>query len=231
MAVLIGVTAGRIAMGPRTMDAVDAEYCRAVSQAGGVPVIIPPAELDKPAALVERLDGLLLTGGGDINPQRYGAEPSPVCGGVDDDRDRVETAVVGEAVEIGMPVLGICRGCQLVNVALGGTLIQHLPEVTRLGHLEPQPRNRLVHSVRVAEGSLLESVVGRSEIQVNSIHHQAVDRVARGLRPVAWSDDGLVEAVEGVDLAVMAVQWHPESLVPNRPHLALFEWLVEAAAR
>jgi putative glutamine amidotransferase len=226
---LIGVSVGHFPSGSRVLDGADREYGRAVQQAGGAPVLIP-ATADYPLqAVVDRIDGLLLTGGGDVAPEVYGGPSSPECGGVDPERDGVEAALVAAALRRRIPVLGICRGCQLLNAVLGGTLHQHLPAVTGLDHLHPEPRNCLVHSVTIDQDSLLRQVVGTAGLEVNSIHHQAIDRVAEGLRPVACAPDGVIEAVEDPGRSILAVQWHPESLVPDGPQLELFRWLTGAA--
>ena len=227
---LIGVSVGRLPSGNRVIDGADRDYSRAVQLAGGAPVLLPAlSDLDV-AVLVGRVDGLLLTGGGDVDPSNYGAEPAAATGGVDPDRDRAEFAMLDTALERGIPVLGICRGCQVINVALGGTLLQHLPDVTATEHLHREPRDWISHTVRVEAGSRLQKVTGLDEIEVNSIHHQAVDRLAPPLRPVACAPDGIIEAVEHPDRGLVAVQWHPESLVPAPAHLALFEWLTGAAS-
>ena len=234
---LIGLTVGRRPSaaapgqpGPgRTIDGVDAAYARAVEQAGGRPVLLPIQLPDDPEDLVGRLDGVVLTGGGDVDPGLYGAAAEEPTGGVDRARDDWEMAVLEAAGRLEVAVLGICRGCQLINVALGGTLHQHLPVVTRLDHLEAARRESPVHTVTVTPGSRLEAVVGPGDVEVNSIHHQGLDRLGRSLRPSATAPDGLVEAVEHTERPLLAVQWHPECLVPERAHLALFEWLVAAA--
>ncbi|HET6965519.1 MAG TPA: gamma-glutamyl-gamma-aminobutyrate hydrolase family protein [Acidimicrobiales bacterium] len=227
---LIGVSAGRVPAGNRTLDGADRDYSRAVQIAGGTPVILPATTGTDLRALVGRIDGLLLSGGGDVDPARYGAAPAPETGGVDHDRDEVELEMLAAALDRGIPVLGVCRGCQVVNVALGGTLHQHVPGVTDLDHLHREPRDWLAHTVSVEKGSRLHEVVGLEEMEVNSIHHQAVQRLGRSLRAVACAPDGLVEAIEDPHRPLLAVQWHPESLVPAAPHLALFRWLTGAAA-
>jgi putative glutamine amidotransferase len=199
--------------------------------AGGVPVLLPVACGAVAAAVTGRIDALLLTGGGDVDPARYGATASPATGGVNPERDDAELGLLAAALARGLPVLGVCRGCQVVNVAFGGTLHQHLPEITAAGHRQPNPRDRPVHPVAVRAGSLLAEVVGTDELWVNSIHHQAVDRLAPSLQAVASSPDGIVEAVEDRDRSLLAVQWHPENLVTAPRHLALFRWLVTRGQR
>lgn len=227
---LIGVSAGRVPAGNRTIDGADRDYTRAVRMAGGTPVLLPPGLGTGVDLLVERIDGLLLSGGGDVDPALYSAPPDAATGGVDRERDETERALLVAALAKGVPVLGICRGCQIVNVALGGTLHQHLPEVTGLEHLQPEPRDRPAHRVSVEKGSLLHEVLGVETLEVNSIHHQAVDRLAGALRVVASSPDGVVEGIEDPHRRLLAVQWHPEALLPAEPHLALFCWLTRSAA-
>lgn len=228
---LIGLTAGHLPSGARTLDGADRDYSRAVQLAGGAPVLLPATTGTDVDVVVDRLDGLLLTGGGDVDPTRYGRERSPHTGGVDPERDEVETRYLLAALERGRPVLGICRGCQLVNVALGGTLHQHLPDLTGVNHLHREPRDFIAHAVSVNRPSRLYEVVGAEQLEVNSIHHQAVDGLAEPLRAVACSADGIIEAVEDPGRPLLAVQWHPESLVPSETHLALFRWLTGTSSR
>jgi putative glutamine amidotransferase len=202
-----------------------ASYAEQVAAAGGIPVLLPP--LPGVAASVSRLDGLILTGGGDIEPGRYGAEPHPRTGRVSAPRDAAELQLLAAAAAAGLPLLGICRGLQLVNVARGGTLCQHLADGT--GHA-PEPGRFGSHPVRVAPGSRLAAVLGANGdgVEVPTAHHQAIDRLGEGLVATAWAQDGVVEAVEsanGGDPFLLAVQWHPEAGTDPR----LFEALVQAA--
>jgi putative glutamine amidotransferase len=199
-------------------------YSGQVQQAGGVPVLLPPVPGIE--AAVARLDGLVLTGGGDIDPARYGAEPDPHTGRVSPQRDSAELGLAAAALAAGIPVLGICRGLQVLNVALGGTLRQHLPDDA--GHRVP-PGEFGSHPVRVSPGSRLAAILGGELCQeVPTSHHQAVDRLGQGLTATAWSADGVVEAAELADPArfVLAVQWHPEA----GQDLRLMAALVAAAA-
>lgn len=227
---LIGISVGRLPSGNRVIDGADRNYSRAVQLAGGAPVLLPATAEADVATLMDRVDGLLLSGGGDVDPANYGAAPSAATGGVDPDRDAAEFGLLEAALSRGLPVLGICRGCQVINVALGGTLHQHLPDLTSIQHLHREPRDLISHTVSVTSGSVLEKVLGRDEVEVNSIHHQAVDRLASPLRAVGCAPDGIIEAVEDPDRPLLAVQWHPESLVPAEPHLALFQWLTAACS-
>jgi len=203
-----------------------ANYAEVVAAAGGIPVLLPP--LPGVAATVDRLDGLLLTGGGDIDPGRYGAQPHPRTGRVSVPRDAAELELLDAATAAGLPVLGVCRGMQLVNVARGGTLCQHLPDGA--GHA-PAPGTFGSHPVRVAAGTRLAGILGANGdgVDVPTAHHQAVDRLGEGLVATAWAEDGVIEAVErsgAGDPFLLAVQWHPEAGADPR----LIGALVAAAA-
>lgn len=224
---LIGIAAstGEDILGPTS--SLGRAYVDAVATAGGIPFVVPILDPRDAPDVLSRLDGLVLSGGGDVDPARYGAEPHASVYGVNPDRDAWELALIGAAT---LPVLAICRGMQLVNVAAGGTLVQHVPDVTALPHRLIDRSEELVHDVDVVAGSRLAAVTGAVSLGVNSLHHQAVDRVGVGLRVVARAPDGVVEALEPDDgRALLAVQWHPEWLVARPLQLALFRWLVEAA--
>jgi gamma-glutamyl-gamma-aminobutyrate hydrolase PuuD len=204
-------------------------YVEQVAAAGGVPVLLPPAP--GIAAAVARLDALVLTGGGDIDPAAYGAAPHPLTGGVNPARDRAELELLDAALAAGLPVLGICRGLQLLNVARGGTLHQHLADLGPAGNADhtPPPATFGRHPVRVGAGSLLAGILGTDgPLPVATAHHQAIGRLGSGLTATAWAPDGIIEAVEldGGDHHpfVLAVQWHPEAGDDPR----LFQALVAA---
>ena len=157
-----------------------------------------------------------MSGGPDIDPAAYGAEPHPRLGPVEPRLDAFELAVVRRADALGIPVLGICRGSQVLNVARGGTLHQHVPDVSdgSVSHRQTESGRETTHDVRIEPGSRLAEIVGPGDLDVNAFHHQAVDRLGRGLRAVAWADDGIVEAIEGDgDGLYLGVQWHVETLV------------------
>jgi len=219
------------------MEALGRRYVEAIYDAGGLPLLIPTNVPPEAASvLLAGLDGLLLTGGGDIDPDRYGGQAHEAVHEVLPARDAMELALAKVAAAEGVPFLGVCRGLQIVNVALGGTLYEDLPSQYHrsLKHNRDAviERSLLTHTVKIAEGSRVRRLLGAEEIEVNSLHHQGIRVIAEGLKPVAWSSDGLVEAVELLDHPFgIAVQWHPEWLYRDHPiHQALFCGLVGAAA-
>ena len=204
---------------------VDLYYCnyaRGVIAAGGLPVFLPSSA--DPSDYTGRLDGLLLTGGADIDPTRYGQTPQAELFTPEPARDAYEVALLDGAVAAGMPVLGICRGIQVLNVHGGGTLHQHVAPHARFD----RPTNSISHRVDFTEGSLLASLYGPS-VQVNSLHHQSIDRIADGYRVTGRSADGSVEGLESTERTWLGVQWHPEML-DSCERDPVFAWLVEAAS-
>jgi putative glutamine amidotransferase len=206
-------------------------YADRVAQAGAIPVLLPPMAGVEDA--LSRLDGLVLSGGGDIDPARYGAKPGPHTTSVRAERDAAELALLQAALSRGLPVLGICRGMQLINVALGGSLHQHLPDVVGTEEHAPKAGAFADHDVTIAPGSRLAAIIGAAgperPVPVPTHHHQGIDRLAAGLTAMAWTPDGIVEAVAldpGRSPFVLAVQWHPEA----GEDLSLFRALVTAAA-
>lgn len=194
-------------------------YVDAIVRAGGAPLLIPPVQDEATLrVLYERLDGVLFAGGGDIAPSHYGAPPHEKLGLVDPLRDGAELPMARWAVAEGKPVLGICRGVQVLNVALGGTLYQDIPSqiTTDLHHnlsYEREDWTHLAHEIAIAPGSRLAQIMGVDQMPINSLHHQAICEIAPGLRAVAWAPDGVVEALESTDEAfVVGVQGHPEAL-------------------
>jgi putative glutamine amidotransferase len=232
MAVRIGITASPNEIDGRRIDEATSAYVDCVVRAGGLPVIVPVLDPALAADMVEGFDGLLLSGGGDIEPNRYRGATAPEVCGVNTARDEWELALLPAALDQGVPVLGICRGAQIINVSAGGTLVAHLGDITDAVHRDRDRFDQVVHPVDLLAGSRLAGAMGRVHAGVNTLHHQAVDQVGLGLRAVAWSPDGVIEAVEGIAHArVLGVQWHPE-LLPDVPgHPELFRWLVDEAGR
>lgn len=230
---LIGITTfnGRNDYG-RLISGVQHTYIRAVAQGGGIPILIP-AILDEEDrdGLYSRLQGVLFSGGGDIAIKYFTGEDHPKIAGVDDDRDVAELSLLKQSVEDGKPFLAICRGVQVMNVALGGTLYTHIPDQfqTALKH-EQDEFTTIAHPVNIDETSRMAEIFGETLLQVNSLHHQGLKDVASSLRVVGHAPDGLIEAVElpGHPYA-MGVQWHPEWLTDQPVMRRLFKSFVDAA--
>ncbi len=201
-----------------------------VVRSGGTPYVLAIGAPTSVGDVLDVLDGVVLTGGIDVDPGRYGAPRHASVTEVDPDRDAFEIALVHTAISQELPVLGLCRGAQVLNVALGGTLHQHLPEHSDLAHEVRERTDETAHDIDVEAGSLLgELAGGRRRIGVNTIHHQAADAVADGLRVTARAPDGVVEALEDPRRRLLGVQWHPELMIGGDDvHLGLFEWLVGA---
>lgn len=195
---------------------VNQAYTDALLRAGVIPLAVPPLSPDAAQALIRRVDGLVLTGGEDVEARHYGQAPHPKAEAPSPDRDRSEIALVHAARARGLPTLAICRGLQIANVALGGTLIQDIASLRpdALRHTRDDVRAQRVHAVTVEPGTRLARALGAERLTVNSLHHQAVDRLADGLRVAARADDGIVEAAEwdGPDWWMLGVQWHPEEI-------------------
>lgn len=211
------------------VERVGRGYLDAVAAAGGLPTVLATLSPDLAAEALAGVDALLLTGGGDVDPVRYGAAAEPETGGVDAARDAWELALIDQARQQGVPILAICRGAQVLNVAFGGTLVQHLPTRTDAEHDDLDRAGHEVHAIEVAEGSHLRTILGTGELQANTIHHQSVDEVGAGLVVCGVADDGVVEAIESPTSPIVGVQWHPELLADRDPHRALFAWIVDQA--
>jgi putative glutamine amidotransferase len=233
----IGITCGMKTQAGKSGISIPEAYMQAVLKAGGLPVIIPEtvsnADLE---GLRQRLDGLLLTGGADVDPLRFNGQPHPKVYGIDEARDEVEINLAQLAASTGWPFLGICRGIQVINVALGGTLFtdieDQLPNALKHDYDSTTERALEAHPVKLEAGSALAHILGGRSIKVNSLHHQGIEKIATDLRPIATAPDYLVEAVElrGHPFG-MGVQWHPEAM-PDSPQMqALFRAFVEAAQK
>ncbi|CAA9270639.1 MAG: Glutamine amidotransferase, class I [uncultured Acidimicrobiales bacterium] len=228
----IGLTSSPGVFEDRLVATLERAYTAAIVQAGCIPLYLPMLDPIQAEAVVSVLDGLLFTGGGDVDPTWYGRQPSPHLGPVNGEQDGWEMALVRAGLSHELPMLGICRGSQVMNVALGGTLVQHLPDTTTLEHCVKERCSSPVHDVVVDGRSRLGAVLGVESLGVNSLHHQAVEQLGDGLYPVAWAEDGTVEAVESSGPnRMIGVQWHPELLVDDARHAALFSWLAAEAGQ
>ena len=229
---LIGISSyGRA--GKRRSFSLPCEYVDVVRLAGGVPVVIPAVEGEIPEVL-DAISGLILSGGGDIDPTHYGGSPHDANYGIARERDRFELALARVAMQRpDLPLLCICRGMQVLNVALGGDLVAHIPDHfgDEVPHRHPERRS-VEHAVRIASDSRVAGIFGATTLAVRSWHHQAVGRLGTGLRAVAWSLDGVVEAVESEEHPfALGVQWHPETGALRDAHqLHLFEALIATAS-
>lgn len=245
---LIGVTTSEVREPKRIQQTPESEpkvremvlgltYLRAIEAAGGIPMVIPPLPEEAIGPLLDRLDGICLSGGPDIDPIAYGAEPHPHLGPTEPDLDRFELSAARGADARELPVLAICRGTQALNVARGGSLHQHLPDVTQeVAHRQRRPGTETSHPIEIEPGSRLAAALGGDEVEVadkldvNSFHHQAIDRLGEGLKVVARAPDGTIEAVEDPEHPfTIGVQWHAETLVHRPFEAALFRHFVEAA--
>jgi len=215
---------------PKVEVALATLYPEAIERAGGIPVIVPLLRPEAIEALLERVDGVCLPGGPDLQPSTYGEEPHPRLGPTEPRVDAVELALVRAADRRNLPILGICRGMQALNVARGGTLHQHLPDLvgTSLNHRQAEHGSVTTHAVETAPRSRVRRALGGPKLSVNSFHHQAVRTLGHELTATAWAEDGTIEAVEGPgSRLVLGVQWHAEGLAAHAP---LFELLTAAAA-
>ncbi|HEY1737112.1 MAG TPA: gamma-glutamyl-gamma-aminobutyrate hydrolase family protein [Acidimicrobiia bacterium] len=204
---------------------VAAPYVKAVRKAGAVPIVLAVVDTSDIEPLLDSVDGVVITGGCDIDPTTYGAAPDPKLGALNPARDEIDLEVARALVARDQPTLAVCRGIQVLDVALGGTLVQHVDE-----HMRLDAYNLDVHPVKIEPGSTLATVVGATEIGVNTLHHQVIDTLGPRVRAVARNPDGHVEGIE-IDGAphILGVQWHPELLRHRPEHLALFEWLIASA--
>jgi putative glutamine amidotransferase len=234
---MIGITCGMKTLAGKKVISIPEAYIRAVIKAGGLPVIIPetvsPAELE---GLRRRLDGLLLTGGADVDPARFNGKPNPKVYGIDAQRDEVEINLARLAASTSWPFLGICRGIQVINVALGGTLYtdiaDQLPEALKHDYDSDTERALEAHPVELETDSALARILGGDTVRVNSLHHQGIENMAAGLRSIGTAPDSLVEAVElpGHPFG-LGVQWHPEAMPDSLQMQALFRAFIEAAGK
>lgn len=211
---------------------VQGAYVDAVQVAGGIPILLPPNQLD-PSRILDVVDGLILSGGGDINPILYGDDFHPKVYSINAERDDFELALAKLALNTEIAVLGICRGMQMLNVASGGDLVLHVPDIYGIdvNHRNDTISSPIEHSIEIEPTSRLAEIMGTTKTSVVSWHHQAVQNIAPGWRSVAYAEDGLVEAIEcEYHPWMVAVQWHPEMSPRSSVHSRIFQSFVQAAA-
>jgi putative glutamine amidotransferase len=215
---------------PRVEMALGLTYMRAIEFAGGIPVVIPPLHIRAITPLLDRISGICLSGGPDLDPKSYGERDHPELGPTEPDLDRFELAIARRADARGMPLLAICRGAQALNVVRGGTLVQHLPDRPgAIQHRQSAPGEQPTHPVRIEAKSRLAELLGTNSLEVNSFHHQGIERLGNGLRAVAFASDDSIEGIEAPDRPFcIGVQWHAELLVERSTETALFEAFVRA---
>jgi putative glutamine amidotransferase len=219
---------------PRLEMALGLKYLQALEAAGAIPLVVPPLTVPLLPALLDRVDGVCLSGGPDLDPSSYAERRHARSGPMEPELDHFELALASAADELELPILAICRGLQLLNVARGGALHQHLPEVVgeQITHRQPDAGPGTTHSVALSESSRIAGILGQAEIEVNSFHHQAVSRLGRDLVVTGRALDGTIESIEDSTREfVLGVQWHAECLVDRPEQAALFAAFVDTARR
>ncbi len=230
---VIGLSA---TVGDRTSTSVPLTYVEAVIRAGGVPIVLPIInDKEMLSMMLDKVDALIMTGGEDVDPLKwYGEEPVNAMGGIAPERDEFDITLIKMAIERDLPVLGICRGLQVMNVAFGGTLYQDIPSQVKgsIKHNQRAPGNYGTHSIKIESGSILREQIGVDSVAVNSFHHQSVKDLAPGFRATAFAIDGVVEAIEMIgNEKVFGVQFHPEGFVSSGDDtfLGVFRYLIKLA--
>lgn len=227
----IGITCGHDKAGP--MLTLHETYMQVITEAGGVAVVLPPVPPGQAIEHLSMVDGILLAGGGDLHGHWFGQPLHPLAREIDPERDCYEIALIKQAAEMGKPILGVCRGIQVINAALGGDIWQDLSLMSltqEVNHFPQTPIWYGSHRVHIKEDSRLASILSNTDIWVNSTHHQAIQTLGEGLAAVGTSTDGIIEAVEGTgESFLVAVQWHPEKMTRHTPRMQrLFDALVAA---
>ena len=223
---VIGILASKYETGPWQLlqHGLGDHYVRSIEEAGGLAMILPHGtDEELITAYVDQCDGILVPGGIDVDPALFHEERHPLCGESDMAYDLFQISVIQKTLAAGKPLFGICRGLQVINVAFGGTLYQDISLAgdNVLGHVQPQYRNVATHKVTIADDSMLQMLLGE-ELEVNSFHHQVIHELGRGLKAVAWAEDGLIEGIESdVYPNLLAVQWHPENFIMNKEDVML----------
>lgn len=218
----------------RVYTTVALQYAEAVAKAGGLPFFVGNLSPELAEGYIEQAEGVLFSGGVDVDPVHFGQTPHPNLGFIDESRDLFEFALYKAAKRRGIPILGICRGIQLINVAEGGTLHQHLPALPEMiQHSQLNPDGSLFHEMKLDPNSGLANAYGKTMLRTDSYHHQGIDKLGRELKAVAWTQDGLIEAVEGTGKTfVLGVQWHPEMSFQKYPEqIAPFTVFMEAVTK
>jgi putative glutamine amidotransferase len=219
---------------PQHEMALGLKYLKALEAAGAIPLVVPPLTTPLVHALLDRVDGLCLSGGPDLDPSTYEERRQERTGPIEPELDEFEVALAAAADERGMPILAICRGLQVLNVARGGALHQHLPDIVgdEINHRQTEPGNQPTHAVSLDPSSRIVAILGRDQAEVNSFHHQAISRLGRGLVITGHAPDGTIESVEASDRQfVVGVQWHAETLVDRPEQAALFRAFIDEARR
>lgn len=219
----------------RELYYLNRSYVLSIQKAGGIPLIIPPIDdLKNIDTVLDKINGLLLTGGHDIHPKAYGAKRHLKTDTLESLRQNYELALTKRALKLGIPILAICLGCQMLNIAAGGTLIQDIPSQIpkSLIHSQKEKRDKLTHWVNIENNSFLYRIIGKRKLQTNTFHHQSIARVAPGFRGVAKATDGIIEAIESIDgKFFLGIQWHPEELIKYSTHLKLFQGFVKYSSQ
>lgn len=198
-------------------------YTDAIAVTGGIPILLLPSIIS-PEEVIDTIDGLLLQGGGDVDPALYGQERSPLCGESNSELDQFQIGLVKAAIKKHKPILGVCRGCQLINVVYGGTLYQDESACTKTNHARYLSPEEGVHQAFIERNTLLSSLFPGPHLLVNSLHHQIIDKVGEGLCVSARGEDGCIEAVEDKEKDILAVQWHPEALLQRSDMMMPLFW-------